>query len=105
MAHEDPPSQGSPVCSNRSHLAKVGVAYLALIGLGLGVVLAFVPSLFDFTELSFPRLLVLLTVLIFVGAPVVAIGYVLLSAAVEALTLAVGWVFQACYRTLARFFK
>ena len=105
MAHEDPPTQSSLVHWSRSHLAKVGVAYLVLIGLGIGVLLAFAPNLFDFNELSFSRLLVLLALLIFVGAPVVAIGYILLSAVVEALTMAVGWMFQACFRTMARFFK
>ena len=104
MAHEDPPSQGHIVRWSRAHLTKVGVAYLALIGLGIGVLLAFVPNIFDFTELSFSRLLVLLALLIFVGAPVVAIGYVFLSAVVEAITMAVGWLFQTCFRTLARFF-
>jgi hypothetical protein len=78
---------------------------LVLVGLGIGTLLEFVPNLFDFGELSALRLLVLVALLIFVVAPVVAFAYIVLNAIVEALVLGVGWVFQACFRAVARFFK
>lgn len=97
--------QGSQMRWSRARLAKAGAAYLVLAGLGIGVLLEFVPSLFNFSEVSAVRLLVLVALLLFVVAPVVAVGYIVLSAFVEALAVGVGWVFQACFRTLARFFK
>ena len=90
---------------SRTRLAKAGAAYFVLAGLGIGVLLEFVPSLFDFGEISAVQLLVLVALLLFVVAPAVAFGYIVLSVLVEALALGVGWVFQACFRTLARFFK
>jgi hypothetical protein len=105
MTQENPPTQSATAHWGRTRLVKVGAAYLALIGLGMGALFEFVPSFFEFGQRSFPQILVLLAFLIFVGAPVVAIGYLLLSVAVEALVMAVEWMFKACLRTLVRFFK
>ena len=86
-------------------MAQAGVAYCVLAGLGVSVLFEFVPGIFDFGELSVLRLLVLLALLIFVVAPLVAIGYIVLGVLIEGLVMGVGWVFQACFRALARFFK
>ena len=90
---------------SRARLAKVGAAYLVLAGLGIGVLLEFVPSLFHFGELTPLRLLFLLVLLIFVGAPVVAIGYIALSLLIEALVWGAGRVLETCFRALVRLFK
>lgn len=106
MAHpEDSARQSSQMPWSRTRLAKAGAAYCVLAGLGIGVLLEFVPNLFDFGELSAVRFLVLVALLLFVVAPVIAVGYIVFSALVEALVVGMGRLFQACLRALARFFK
>ncbi len=86
-------------------MAKVGTAYLVLAGLGIGVLLEFAPSLFDFGDLTPLRLLFLLALLIFVGAPLVALGYIAISLLVESVIWVAGWVLETCFRAVVRFFK
>ena len=92
---KDSAPQDSQMRWSRTRLAKAGAAYFVLAGLGIGVLLEFVPSLFDFGEISAVRLLMLVALLLFVVAPAVAFGYIVLSVLVEALAVGVGWVFQA----------
>jgi len=105
MAREEPAPKNSKSQRSRSRLAKVGAVYVVLAGVGFGVLLEFVPDIFDFSEVSVPRLLVLLMLLIFVGAPVVAVGYLLLNLVVEGTLVGVAWVFEVCFRALTRRLK
>jgi hypothetical protein len=101
---EDPASQG-PRRWSRSFLATAGCVYLVLAAVGIGALVEFVPGLFDPGELTLPRVLVLLVLLIFVVAPVAGVAYLILSALIEGFFMGMGWLFQSCFRALVRFFK
>lgn len=86
-------------------MAKGAAAYALLAGLGVGILVEYVPDIFDLTRVSALRLLVLAALLVFVAAPLVAVGYIGLSLLIEGLVTGAGWVIQASFRAVVRLIR